>query len=337
MKKIKYVFTIIVLSLLWIPSLAEATGEMSYSVKANIPENQVDKSKTYFDLRMNPGQKQTISLMLTNTSEEETRISIATNRATTNRNGVIDYSKTEEVVDDSLRYNFTELIEGPESVTLAPNEEKNVEYTIQMPEESFDGIILGGFYLHKETTGNTQEDEGVQIKNDFSYVIGVRLSENDKTIEPKLLVNQITPGLENYRTVVNVNLQNPEPRILSGVTVDAQVRKVGSQTILHQTIKENQSFAPNSNYDFPISWDNQELKPGKYQLSLEATDQEGNKWQFDKEFDIASDVKEINKEAVEIVKETPIWYYVVGILLLVVLVIALTLAVNYWLQKRKQQ
>lgn len=44
---------------------------INYSVKANIPENQINKNLTYFDLRINPGSQQTISLTVQNTSTEE--------------------------------------------------------------------------------------------------------------------------------------------------------------------------------------------------------------------------------------------------------------------------
>ncbi|MDO7485253.1 DUF916 domain-containing protein [Peribacillus frigoritolerans] len=69
-------------------------GTMEYSVKANIPKNQINEKLTYFDLKMAPGSKQTISLSVKNTSSEEKRIMIEPNTAITNQNGVIDYSKS---------------------------------------------------------------------------------------------------------------------------------------------------------------------------------------------------------------------------------------------------
>ncbi|ALS36941.1 hypothetical protein ATZ35_07140 [Enterococcus rotai] len=43
---------------------------MAYSIKANIPENQIDKSKTYFDLKRTPGQKQDVSMTVSNSSKK---------------------------------------------------------------------------------------------------------------------------------------------------------------------------------------------------------------------------------------------------------------------------
>ncbi|PGQ04814.1 cell surface protein, partial [Bacillus thuringiensis] len=39
-------------------------AEMKFAVTAVIPENQVDKNQTYFDLKMEPGQKQTLQVQM---------------------------------------------------------------------------------------------------------------------------------------------------------------------------------------------------------------------------------------------------------------------------------
>lgn len=38
---------------------------------AVIPENQIDKNQTYFDLKMQPGQKQTIQVQMKNDTNKE--------------------------------------------------------------------------------------------------------------------------------------------------------------------------------------------------------------------------------------------------------------------------
>lgn len=45
----------------WIGVEAHAS-EFNFAVTPTIPENQVDKSKTYFDLKMAPGAKQTVEI-----------------------------------------------------------------------------------------------------------------------------------------------------------------------------------------------------------------------------------------------------------------------------------
>lgn len=328
-------FTVCILGLFGVNVQA---ADMKYSIEANIPENQIDKNLTYFDLKMEPGKKQTISMTLRNHSDKASTFSIEPHAASTNRNGVIDYSKKLEKKDGSMKYSFEELITGETKHTLQPNEQKKVEFTIQMPEESYDGIILGGFYIHKEANqAEKDEEKSVQIKNDYSYVIGIKLTEASKEVEPKLQLNEVQPNLENYRTVVTANLQNTEPVIVSGLSVDAKVYKKGSDSVLHETKKDGMSMAPNSNFDFAINWDNQELKPGKYHLKLAAKDKMNRTWEFEKDFEIkGKESNSLNKEAVELKDDNTKWYIIIGVcvLLISILVVMLIIVMK---KRRKEQ
>lgn len=335
MNKIKKIllFTVCILGLFGVNVEA---ADMKYSIEANIPENQIDKNLTYFDLKMEPGQKQTISLTLRNHSDKVSTFTIEPHSAATNRNGVIDYSKKLEKKDSSMKYSFEELITGETKHTLQPNEEKKVEFTIQMPAESYDGIILGGFYIHKQAdNADKEEEKSVQIKNDYSYVIGAKLTETSKEVEPKLNLNGVKPNLENYRTVVTANLQNTEAVIVSGLSVDAKVYKKGSDSVLHETKKDGMSMAPNSNFDFAINWDNQELKPGKYHLKLAANDKMDRTWEFEKDFEIkGKESNSLNKEAIELKDDNMKLYIIIGACVLLITILLIVLFIM--MKKRKK-
>ncbi|HCT8121450.1 DUF916 and DUF3324 domain-containing protein [Enterococcus faecalis] len=282
-----------------LPASESYAADMSYSVKANLPENQQDKEHTYFDLLMEPKQQQTISITFENQSDDPIELEVNWNSAQTNDNGVIDYKGTRERKDNSLEYELKKLITGEHSIKLDSKEKREVPYTINMPEKKYDGILLGGFHIHKKNkdSGNKQK---VQIKNDYSYVIGIQLRETEKQVAPELKLNTVEPGLNNYRTTLYANLQNTSSTMIKDMTVTAEVYKEKSAEVLHKTVKNNQSMAPNSNYNFPISWDNQSFQPGKYSLKLNAVDKVGHKWSFNKDFEIKDNAKKYNKEAVEI-------------------------------------
>lgn len=285
-------------------------GTMNYSVKANIPENQINKNLTYFDLKMSPGSTQTISLTVKNGSAEPIELMIEPNTAITNQNGVIDYSKQEYEKDSSLKYAFSDLISPKKKVTLQGHEAKEVPFTIQMPQESFDGIILGGFYIYQiNQADDPEETNHVQLKNEFSYVIGVKLAETENTVQPNLKLNEVQAELMNYRPVVTANLQNIEPVIVNNLEVEARITKEGQQEMLYETKKSQMSMAPNSNFDFPIRWEGRRLESGKYHLYVTATD--GNQtWEFDKMFEIkAEDAKVINESAVAVAAEIAVDHY----------------------------
>lgn len=277
-----------------------------FVVNGNIQKNNNGDDKSYFDLKMKAGEKRKISLFLSNTSQEDLVLAIKPNTAITNQNGVIDYTATLSVkkLDKSLQVSFSDLIKGPKKVTLKAGEKKEIFYEINMPEEKFDGMILGGFYISEQTPNETAKTkDNVMIKNKVSYAIAVVLSETDEKVTSELKLNQVKPALQNYRTSVTANIQNTQPEIIRDLEVTAKVSKVNGQEVIHETNKKDMKMAPNSNFDFPITWDNQALKPGKYILNLTADSKNGS-WKFSKEFEItATDSRKLNQKAVEVVQD----------------------------------
>ncbi|WP_317912681.1 DUF916 and DUF3324 domain-containing protein [Carnobacterium maltaromaticum] len=338
MKRIISILVVCLIGIQYAPIIGEATETMAYSVKANIPENQINKTLTYFDLKMEPNQRQEITLTVSNSSDEKATILISPNVAKTNQNGVIDYSQVADKIDSSLKNPLTSLISKEQEVSLEPKERKEVLFTLQMPEKEFDGVILGGFYISKkEDESNIKDKEkNAQIKNKYSYVIGLQIRENTNEVKPVMELNGIRPALINYRTAITANIQNTEATIIKELNVDAKVMKKGTTKVLHETSKKNLSMAPNSNFDFPINWDNQSLDTGTYILQLTA--QSGQeKWEFEKEFIIsAKNSTDLNKEAVELEKTEPNWILiisvVVGISIFLILVIGFFI---YRHQKKK--
>ncbi|MDZ5759997.1 DUF916 and DUF3324 domain-containing protein [Carnobacterium maltaromaticum] len=322
MRKKRFIAIFIVLVGLGILPTVSKADTMAYSVKADIPENQIDKAKTYFDLKMTPGQKQEITLTVRNSGEEEMSIFITPNNATTNQNGVIDYSEEKTKKDSSLKFPLTSIISGKQEVKLKAGETKQVPFTIQMPETEYDGDILGGFYIQKkDESDDDTKNQSVQIKNQYSYVIGIRLNETDTAVMPKIKLNQIKPALQNYRTAVTANLQNTEATIINDLDINASVTKQDSQTVLHETNKKGLSMAPNSNFDYPITWDNEQLVPGKYTVHIKAKSGEQD-WNFDKNFEIKAEVSnKLNKEAVDIVKSEPNWILIIIVIIGVVILV----------------
>ncbi|PET57003.1 cell wall protein [Bacillus sp. AFS001701] len=306
-------------------------SSMNYSVKADIPENQMNDKVSYFDLKMTPAKSQIISLTVRNEENNPIELMIEPNTAITNQNGVIDYNRHNYKKDSSLKYAFSDIISKKQKVVLKGKETKRVFFTIQMPKKSFDGIILGGFYISK--INNEQEikkQSNVQVKNEFSYVIGVKLSETEAIVQPELKLNKVKADLLNYRTVVTANIQNTEATIINNLNIEATVTKEGQKKSLHKSKKENLSMAPNSNFDFPISWDQQELKPGKYHLYITAKDK-NHVWEFDKMFEIKENDAELNKQAVELEKNNYLIYIGIALLFLIVIVLI------FWFRKKKKE
>ncbi|RKQ31520.1 DUF916 and DUF3324 domain-containing protein [Oceanobacillus halophilus] len=300
MKLLKLFLVILLVFLFSIEEATAATGErVGYSIRAIIPENQIDKKQTYFDLWMEPEQEQEIFVDIFNSSNEDAEFSVQVTNATTNRNGLIDYSNVDAIADDSLAYPMTDIAAVRDEVIHVPaGKSRTFPITLVMPKEEFDGIILGGIHVEKVMEEEADDTQGVQLKNKYAYVLGLQLRETDTEMEPNLHLKDVRPDLVNYRTAIIATIQNSEPVIVNNLNVTATVHDSSGEEL--KTVQaENYRMAPNSTMDFPIDWDNKGFDPGLYSLTIQAS-AEHQEWEWEESFEIKSEeVEELNDQAVK--------------------------------------
>lgn len=329
-------FGILIVSLVWLTPFASAS-EFNFGVYTVIPDNQIDKQKSYFNLKMEPNQKQTLTIQLKNDTEEDVVIEPIIHSATTNINGVVEYGPTSAERDSSLPYELGDLIQTEKEITIPAKGSKDLQLNVTMPEEEFDGILAGGITLEekKAKSKNTKETtKGLSIENKYAYVVGITLQETDETVKQDLQLHDVKAGQVNARNVINATLQNPTATYLNRFEVDAEVTKKGKTEVLYKSEKQDMQMAPNSNFEYPISLNGEKFKSGNYTLYVKAKSSKES-WEFEKDFTIkGEEVKKFNATDVSI--EGPNYIaYLVGLLIL--LVAGLLLFIFYSKKKQKKQ
>ena len=137
-----------------------SAAELRFSVETEIPENQIDKTKTYFDLMMKPDQEQILKVRAANSTDENLVIDVSVKSATTNSNGVIEYGESLTALDKSAPADLSEIIQlkdGGESVELPAKSEKLVELRVKMPKEEFSGQLAGSRLVKKSMKRKTSK------------------------------------------------------------------------------------------------------------------------------------------------------------------------------------
>jgi len=277
------------------------------------PENQVDKKTGYFDLKMTPGQKQVVQIKLTNPSDIETTISVKLNGAKSNSNGVIEYGPTVIENDASLKYDFVDIVKGPDEVKIPPKGEKTIDLDITMPESSYDGIITGGIEM-QNITNEEQKPQSGSILNKYAYLVGMILKETDTEVKPELSLNKVYANQKNYRNTVFVNFSNTQATFIEDMTVDVQVSGKGSDQVLYDTKKAAMRMAPNSMLDFPVSMQGERMVAGDYSAHIIVT-AGADRWEWDQDFTITDEeADKFNAEDVSLLQESKInWTFIAGI------------------------
>lgn len=172
-----------------------------------------------------------------------------------------------------------------------------------------------------------QNEESVQINNQYAYVIGLQVTEDeDHEANSNLNLTGIEPSLVNYQTAVVAKLQNDQPFILGNIDIEAEVYDANGQEAIKTATLEAANFAPNSSMDFVIDWENQYLEPGDYRLKLTASNDD-EEWTWDEPFTITDDQAEISDDAVELESRWFTPQVFIGIIVVLVIIIIILLVV----------
>lgn len=282
---------------------ADETGDTpaGFTVESVIPENQVDVTKSYFYLQVEPETEQVIQVKVRSKQEEPVTVKLAVHDAVSSSVGAIDYAKAKPNLDESLKQPITELVkinDEQKEITVANFEEKIVEYTIKTPKEPFSGVKLGSLrFVKKDDSEADKEQSGVVPE--YAYVIAMMLTQDKETFNhgADLKLKEVDLKLSNGRKVVAANLQNDQPKVLQELKLQGQVKRKGETDILAEYEMEDFSVAPNSNFDFEIPLGLDSFRPGTYVFTGEGQG-DGRTWRWEQEFTIGqAKADKVNEEA----------------------------------------
>ncbi|MFC6323562.1 DUF916 and DUF3324 domain-containing protein [Companilactobacillus baiquanensis] len=327
MKKLSIMFTFLFLFVIGIftvhPTTAQAAN-LNYTVSVDHPDNQVSSNISYFDLKVKPDDHQKLTIHIDNTDSTAHKYLISINRANTNSNGVIDYSKHGTKADSSLESDIEKMVPQPKTVTVPANTNQAESFELNVPKNEFKGIVLGGIQV-KSLDSNKQpvNKKGVTLNNQYAYVIGLQLQESSASIKPNINLNYVKSKQINYQNYIVANLQNDQPTLINKIDANARITKQGGEIAVYKLAKPGLDMAPNSNFDLPVSTNNKPLKAGKYTLHLKLSTSTKT-WNFTKNFTISSTkAKQMNKTAVGETKSNNNWLMLTLIGILILIIIAL--------------
>lgn len=293
-----------------------------FSYEVVFPENQKDKKAGYYDLLVKPGEKQTVQMRLSNTSDQPMKVAIATSSAKTNGNGVAIFSPSDIPNDPSLKHDLSKIMTGPSEVLLEPNRHTLVDFTIEVPEEAFEGVIAGGIQLKPLLKEDVSKKKEQVILNKFAFVVGVLLSESDTTyIKPKLQLNDVSLKLKNANYALYANLSNTKSVFAEELTAKIKIRKKGEKKAIIEVEKKHLRMAPNSMMELPIFLEEQKVTAGEYTADVQVTAKAGESWKWARNFTFSKiEAEQINKQEGPQDEVSLSHWWLLGILVIVLVV-----------------
>lgn len=306
-------------------------------IKPLLPGNQNNGNDGFFNLTVKPGVTQTLEIELTNNSDEKLVFLMEANVATINSNGIVDYSRTDSVRNNSAPVQFLDSVTIDPTITINPKETKIASILLRMPETEFDGIILGGITFTPE---ENPEDKVSGIASKLSYTIGIVLTQNETVVPPKLEFEKVFVEQIESRVYIQSILQNNQSMILEDLSIGAKILKKGEEEFVYSRINEedilyfeevdNVRMAPNSNFVFRIdTTGNKAFNPVDYTIYMTALAGD-QKWEWKEDFIVTDKtIKPVN--TISIAQSIQNWNWIN----LVYLVIGLSLGIGTLILVRK--
>lgn len=298
-------------------------NQADFSVNAEQSVYQVDKTKTYFDLSLPLNESVPLVIHVTNNSEKAIEVAGELSPATTNINGVVEYGKTQNQLTSNVPFDITKVASfEKEKQTIAPKQTVDFVVNISVPTKDYAGIVAGGITLRDVTEEKTQDETKGMFKNKFAYAIAL-LVHGDKTpVENAVTLKEVTPTQVNSRNVVSAAIENKTANYINKVSIEASVTNASEKEVLREE-KEDMQIAPSSVFQFPIYYEKQAIKAGKYMLTMTVRS-EKQEWQLKKSFTITEEkATALNKTDVSKKEEKKDikWFVIAligGILLLII-------------------
>lgn len=130
-----------------------------YTLLLKLPENQKGGISNYFDLMMEPSKEQIIEVEFQNHSNRDVIVNMEITNAGTNSDGVVEYGNPDLETNDSLKHNLADLISTEKETKVLAGEAHIFQFTINMLEEEFDGLLAGGIIFQVKPTGETKLEQ----------------------------------------------------------------------------------------------------------------------------------------------------------------------------------
>lgn len=264
---------------LLLPAGFAGASRVGFTARAVLPENQLSDSG-YFNLLMQPGQRQIIEVEIINHENQLLAVSVEMNGAHTNQNGLIAYTKQETgeltpfeqipglatILFEGLNAQENRLVIDPFGIVRVPIE-------IAMPEQPLEGQLLGGIVITKIEEKPTDTDASFAIRSLYSYAFALQLQTSTKpSFTPEFRLLSVTPATIAGWDAITVSIENLKSIVVAGANLRMRIYVESMDNVLLEMDDQRVSIAPNTILPYTVSLpESTSLMPGVYTVIVEMT------------------------------------------------------------------
>ncbi|WP_125589559.1 WxL protein peptidoglycan domain-containing protein [Companilactobacillus jidongensis] len=271
-----------------------------------------------FQIVSKKGGERKLKISISNFGIRKLKLKVVPTNATTSSDGKIAYTENIKTGDYGLQYAFADMTKS-QTITLRPNQTKDLTFKVKIPDKKLKGLIMGGFNIYDIN----------RVAQGRSSV-PVWITEDNKAVGGILSLHSLSLAVENDQPHVYVNLQNNQPGMMKKVIVHATVKReswldrfdLGPKKMTADLTYPK--VAPNSKIPIDFNQNQTPIAPGKYKV--EGVARSGKAvWNFKKTYTITEkQANDINSRCKNLVYDKTITY------ILIVLVLVSLIVLIFW-------
>ena len=295
MRKITRITAMVTVFLATVLAMTLTAGAVGgFVMMPNLPENQDENVQAFYDLWVTPGHSQEITVTIGNVADRDIFVEIDLNPASISPSGIMHFSNASHLVrlDDSLEHNFDDLVrfyDGTTSMRLeiSYGEAASVPMNINIPQDGFDGQILGAIHVLLGMTDEEMADAGMII-NRFAQVMPIRLRISDAPVEPNFVLGDVRADIIGYVSSFVAEVHHTAPRISRYGLTSFCVYPAGSDVpaMFHENMSVE--YAPNGIFEFILRDTAMYGIPAGNYLARVRVEYDGRVWDFEESFTVTA-------------------------------------------------
>lgn len=298
-----------------------------FDVQPIMSDHQKKEIVGWFNTEANPGEEKVFQLKINNRSNKKIKVVVIPTDATTADSGEMIYTPYKGKLDPSLKYRFPDLTSKQQTLSIAPNGYKIATYTVKIPKEAKNIMIMGGFYITQADSNPSKkvvkktDKQQVQIRNYYSYAVAAVLTVG-KPPKPDMKLVSVAPGMYGGYASFGARLQNDKANYLSNVKINARVTQKKSGKTVTSRKQDRVGMTANSNFTYNMQIGKFSVEPGVYHLDFTAVGPD-KKWHFSRDFEVTRrQAKELN-DANLLLPKSHFWLYVLIAVVVVLLFVGI--------------
>ena len=227
---------------------AEGDGGRGFAITPHFPENQAKGTLGYYDLWTAPGKTYEVTVDLVNEGATDLLVTIEANTAWTDDGGRIQYTQG-KTMGGTPPVVFSEVVVPEASRMAVPAHSRiPITVTITMPQDGFDGILLGGLTFTGQSAG---EEDAAGVRHAYAYRLGMILRQTAEAVKPEVSVLGARYAVAEQRLILNI--ENGASVLLRPLSLRVEVTSAEDGRRLYAQEHASLEMAPDSTMAYGIA------------------------------------------------------------------------------------